>query len=133
RVLAQPAAQLESAVGLVAQPDVDDGEVRQARAERLLRLRPIGIAGGLESVAHECVAEICADGRFVLDDGDAAGHWNNVAQRHASTVRADRARARLACRRRPAARTLPESCPYASGSSLGTMPVGSVQSMQRGA
>src|SRR5690606_11909225 len=94
--------------------DVDDRQVGQAHGERLLRLRALGVADGFEAVACEGVAQVRADGGFVLDDGDAAAHRGNVAQR--------RGRPAAGRSRRCAARSLPESCPQGSGSRLRGIP-----------
>src|SRR5690606_16626784 len=80
RALAQPAAQLEAAVGLVTEADVDDRHVGQPRSERHLRIAPFPEALDVEALPDQRVAQVLANGGFVLDDGDAATHARNVPQ-----------------------------------------------------
>src|SRR5690606_33774056 len=93
---AQPATEFEAALGLVAEPDVDDGEVRQAAVEPLLRGLPIGVGGDLETMARQGVAQVVADGRFVFDDGDASGH-DAPRVPHGRPALADERQAAISC------------------------------------
>ena len=58
----------------VAEPDVDDGEIRQPALEGRQRLRAVGVGRDLVTLAAERVGDVLADGGVVLDDGDAAAH-----------------------------------------------------------
>ena len=71
---AQLAAQLEPALGFVAEADVDDDELRQALPERLRRLAPRSVGRHAIAVTGERVRVVCADGGLVFDDGDVAAH-----------------------------------------------------------
>src|SRR5690606_1796879 len=71
---AQPAAELEPALGLVAEADVDDREVGQAAIEPLLGRGPVGVGRDLVAVACQGVAQVFADRLLVFDDGDTSGH-----------------------------------------------------------
>src|SRR5690606_7559916 len=71
---AQFAAQLEAALRLVAQADVDDGEVRQARAEGLDRLLAAAVRAHGVAVTLEGCGVVVADGGLVFDDGDQSFH-----------------------------------------------------------
>ena len=82
---AQLAAQLEAAFRLVAQADVDDGEIGQARAERVDRFLARAVRAHRIAVALERRRVVVADRGLVFDDGDdflhavrAACVWRTV-------------------------------------------------------
>src|SRR6266702_2270649 len=68
------AAQREAPVGLLAQADVDHGEIGEPRLERAHRLAARRVRAHLVAVLPERVSVVGADCGVVFDDGDAAGH-----------------------------------------------------------
>src|SRR2546430_9202949 len=102
RQRAQLPAQLEAALRLVLEGDVDDREVRQARGERAHGLRAVGVGAYRIALAREPRRVVVADCRLVLDDGDQAFHWGSrlqaargrVKRSRAATLRHDSSRGR---------------------------------------
>src|SRR5690606_8995253 len=74
-------AQVEAALGLVAQADVDDHQVRQLQREGGACLGAAGIGLHGVTVPTQCLGIVVADGRFVLDDGNGAWHGGQTSQR----------------------------------------------------
>ena len=71
---AQLAAQREAPVGLLAQADVDHGEIGEPRPEGAHRLAARRVRAHLVAVLPERVRVVGADCGVVFDDGDAARH-----------------------------------------------------------
>jgi hypothetical protein len=78
RAGAQLPAQLEAALGLRAEADVDDDEIGQARVEGVERLAPPPEGADPVTGAPERVGVVLADGGLVLDDGDVLAHGQRV-------------------------------------------------------
>ena len=74
---AQFAAQREPALDFIRQPDVDQGEVRQADAHCLERVGTIGEGRHFVALASEHIRVVLADRGVVFDNGYAPGHgWS---------------------------------------------------------
>jgi hypothetical protein len=86
RKMAQVAAQIETALCLVFQRDVDDGEVRQPDLESLHGGLAVGVGLHLIAVPCERRGVILAKGRLILDDGDVLLHALDDSRR-AATIR----------------------------------------------
>ena len=74
RQRAQFLAQLEAAVDLVAQADVEQHEVGQARAQRRERRGTVRKCGDFVAVAAEDIGIVRADDRVVFNNGNASAH-----------------------------------------------------------
>ncbi len=90
RERAQLAAEGEAPVDLGPEPDVDDREIRQARAEGGHGAGPIGEGRDLVALPPQHVGVVLAERGVVLDDGDASAHGSapgllawNIAHRPA--------------------------------------------------
>ena len=64
--------QRKAAVDVVAQADVDQRQVGQARAKRRQRVGAVGVGRDVVAVPAQRLGVVGADGGLVLDDGDAA-------------------------------------------------------------
>ena len=71
---AQVAAQIEAALGLVLERNIDDGEIRQARAEGLHGGLAVGVGLHLVAVPRERRGVILPQRRLILDDGNVLLH-----------------------------------------------------------
>ena len=83
---AQVPAQIEAALGLVLERDVDDGQVRQAYPECLHRRLAIAVGLDAVAVAGERCRVILAQGRLILDDRDVLAHAPIIAERPAGAA-----------------------------------------------
>ena len=90
---AQLATQLEAAFGLVAQADVDHGEIGQPRAKRFDRFLARAVRAHRIAVTLKCRGVVVADRGFVFDDGDdfLHGSRSRLALRGAQCSAAARA------------------------------------------
>ena len=92
---AELAAQREAAVDVVAQPDVDDREVREPGAECRERVGAIGVRRDLIALLAQHIDVIPADRWLVLDDSDAAAHIGDggeLLERRPTITHLERAR-----------------------------------------
>ncbi|MNC85740.1 hypothetical protein D3C83_13520 [compost metagenome] len=71
---AQLPAEREAAVHFVAEPDVEQGQVRQAQPHGGERLAAVVVGGDFVAVLPEYVGVVGADDRVVFNDGDASAH-----------------------------------------------------------
>jgi hypothetical protein len=81
----QVAAEREAAVDVVAEADVDQGQIRQASAECGQRIDTVVVGHHRIALPRKHVTVVGADRGLVLDDGDAPGHLRrsmppNIAQ-----------------------------------------------------
>jgi hypothetical protein len=83
---AQLAAQVEAAIHVRAQPDVDDGELGKARRERLRGAGAVAERGHVVAGPREGIDVVLPDGVVVLDEGDAAGHGVNYGARRSASA-----------------------------------------------
>ena len=77
RQRAQLAAQREATVGLVGEADVEEREIRQARAKAGSGRFAVGVGAHLVAVLLKDVGVVRADCRVVLDDRHGACHGAN--------------------------------------------------------
>ena len=77
RLCAQFTAQCEAAIGLIAQANVDDGQLWQALFERVRRFRARGIGRDVVAVLLDRVGVVGANRGVVFDEGNAFGHVNS--------------------------------------------------------